>query len=525
MTPLPGPIAAQSAGSSLRVIQGFFPGGRPRILHLSPAPAAPVRPQVPAPVQARPASPPAPILPGRPADAALFSRRSARPTSPADPADHRFAPGTLQPATPPRPQMPQPILPQLARPATVQPQAGNAFALPANFTLKPRGSGQPLPEPIQKKMESFFNTSFADVRIHVGHEAPSIGALAFTHGTDLYFAPGQYNPQSTQGQQLLGHELTHVVQQRAGRVREPAGRGGGRGARPGARGRGRANGAARRVRRPADPGEAGGACTGRRMLSGCRIQAEHGRAQWGDPAGTLGGPGFLAAKTRTDSARSSTGPRESCSRPLFASGNESLRATRDRCHRRRHGYGPSQAGDPQLSLEPAAQKEGPVVPVIRCQRRSRGTGDVGKSAGRPQRADQQQRRVDLLARPRISLLCEHSRHGSEIACALDSIPFLQRNVHRNHQARVVSQWSRQEPPEPERRQKPCVRFSPFVRRRARPRTRPRFPGHFSALERPGHRRSSLGSAEPVLRRSYIDQADLQPQIPSETGIVPVLLDR
>ena len=74
-------------------------------------------------------------------------------------------------------------------------------------------------------MESFFNTSFADVRVHVGHEAPSIGALAFTHGTDLYFAPGQYNPQSTQGQQLLGHELTHVVQQRAGRVRNPLGAG------------------------------------------------------------------------------------------------------------------------------------------------------------------------------------------------------------------------------------------------------------------------------------------------------------
>ena len=126
---------------------------------------------------------------------------------------------------PPRPQAPQPILPPAAQPATVQPHAGNAFALPSNFTLKPRGSGQPLPEPVQKKMESFFNTSFADVRVHVGHEAPSIGALAFTHGTDLYFAPGQYNPQSTQGQQLLGHELTHVVQQRAGRVRNPLGSG------------------------------------------------------------------------------------------------------------------------------------------------------------------------------------------------------------------------------------------------------------------------------------------------------------
>jgi NAD-reducing hydrogenase small subunit len=38
-------------------------------------------------------------------------------------------------------------------------------------------------------------------------------------------------------------------------------------------------------------------------------------------------------------------------------------------------------------------------------------------------------------------------------------------------------------------------------------------------------RNSLGSAEPVLRRSYLEQVDLQPQIPSEKGIVPILLDR
>jgi hypothetical protein len=49
--------------------------------------------------------------------------------------------------------------------------------------------------------------------------------LAFTIGTDLYFAPGQYNPQTIQGERLLGHELTHVVQQRAGRVRNPMGSG------------------------------------------------------------------------------------------------------------------------------------------------------------------------------------------------------------------------------------------------------------------------------------------------------------
>jgi hypothetical protein len=82
-----------------------------------------------------------------------------------------------------------------------------------------------LPPTVQQKMEAFFNTSFADVRVHVGPEAAAIGALAFTSGPNLYFAPGQYNPTISHGQKLLAHELAHVVQQRAGRVRNPFGSG------------------------------------------------------------------------------------------------------------------------------------------------------------------------------------------------------------------------------------------------------------------------------------------------------------
>jgi hypothetical protein len=97
---------------------------------------------------------------------------------------------------------------------------GEAFQLPANLSNF-GGGGQPLPGAVRQKMESFFGTSFADVRVHVGPQASAIGALAFTQGSNLYFAQGQYNPNTPQGQQILGHELTHVVQQRAGRVRNP----------------------------------------------------------------------------------------------------------------------------------------------------------------------------------------------------------------------------------------------------------------------------------------------------------------
>jgi hypothetical protein len=42
-----------------------------------------------------------------------------------------------------------------------------------------------------------------------------VSAQAFTHGGDVYFNAGKYDPGSADGQRLLAHELTHVVQQGA----------------------------------------------------------------------------------------------------------------------------------------------------------------------------------------------------------------------------------------------------------------------------------------------------------------------
>lgn len=100
-----------------------------------------------------------------------------------------------------------------------------AFPLPENLAAFTEIGGQPLPLNVRQKMESFFGANFADVRVHVGPQAASIGALAFTQGSHIHFAPGQYNPASLQGQQVLGHELAHVLQQRSGRVQNPFGSG------------------------------------------------------------------------------------------------------------------------------------------------------------------------------------------------------------------------------------------------------------------------------------------------------------
>lgn len=80
-------------------------------------------------------------------------------------------------------------------------------------------SNSSMPEDVQAQMEDTFQADFSDVKIHANSEsAPAVGALAYTQGNDIHFAQGQYDPSSSAGQELLGHELTHVVQQREGRV-------------------------------------------------------------------------------------------------------------------------------------------------------------------------------------------------------------------------------------------------------------------------------------------------------------------
>jgi hypothetical protein len=98
----------------------------------------------------------------------------------------------------------------------------------AEGVLQPRpdvpvasGDGQSLPPPVLGKMQRSFGHSFSDVRIHSGAEAKAVGALAYTRGEDIHFQPGLYDPSSLHGQELLGHELTHVIQQRVGRVSQP----------------------------------------------------------------------------------------------------------------------------------------------------------------------------------------------------------------------------------------------------------------------------------------------------------------
>ncbi|MEC0227837.1 eCIS core domain-containing protein [Paenibacillus alba] len=84
-----------------------------------------------------------------------------------------------------------------------------------------QGSGSKMDVNIQAKMESAFQKDFSNVNIHNDTESTklsaSLGAEAFATGNDIFFREGRYNPDTRDGQELLGHELTHVVQQRGGK--------------------------------------------------------------------------------------------------------------------------------------------------------------------------------------------------------------------------------------------------------------------------------------------------------------------
>jgi hypothetical protein len=85
-----------------------------------------------------------------------------------------------------------------------------------------RGGGQPLDSGAQKQMAESTGEDFSQVKVHTGPEADTLnhqlGAKAFTTGQDVFFRSGAYQPHTTSGQELLAHELTHVVQQRQGAV-------------------------------------------------------------------------------------------------------------------------------------------------------------------------------------------------------------------------------------------------------------------------------------------------------------------
>jgi hypothetical protein len=79
------------------------------------------------------------------------------------------------------------------------------------------GGGQPLSSDVRSYMEPRFGADFGNVRVHHDAESASLNnqlsARAFTYQNHVFFSRDQYQPGSSEGKQLLAHELTHTIQQ------------------------------------------------------------------------------------------------------------------------------------------------------------------------------------------------------------------------------------------------------------------------------------------------------------------------
>ncbi|WFE23956.1 DUF4157 domain-containing protein [Solwaraspora sp. WMMD937] len=82
-----------------------------------------------------------------------------------------------------------------------------------------RGGGRPVPTGVRQRMERVSGADLRGVRVHVGAESDrmnhALGARAFTVGADVFVRRSDYRPGTTGGDALLGHELTHTIQQGA----------------------------------------------------------------------------------------------------------------------------------------------------------------------------------------------------------------------------------------------------------------------------------------------------------------------
>ena len=96
--------------------------------------------------------------------------------------------------------------------------AGRQPGIPVRAALQ--SSGRPLDDGTRAEMEQHFGEDLDTVRVHSGPRAAATAdaanALAFTVGDDVVFNQGQVSADRADSEELLTHELAHVVQQRRG---------------------------------------------------------------------------------------------------------------------------------------------------------------------------------------------------------------------------------------------------------------------------------------------------------------------
>ena len=86
-----------------------------------------------------------------------------------------------------------------------------------DFNMDFWSAGNSLPPKLAGRLEDFFHADLSSVQLHIGPDPEAFDAIAFASGEHVYLTPAHV-PDTPTGVNVLVHELTHVLQQRAGMV-------------------------------------------------------------------------------------------------------------------------------------------------------------------------------------------------------------------------------------------------------------------------------------------------------------------
>ena len=116
---------------------------------------------------------------------------------------------------------------KLQRKAVISPGVSSSDSLAPPIVHEVlRSPGQPLDAATRAYMEPRFGHDFSQVRVHTdsraADSAQAVNAQAYTVGRDVVFGAGRYRPHNGEGQRLIAHELTHVMQQKSGDETPPS---------------------------------------------------------------------------------------------------------------------------------------------------------------------------------------------------------------------------------------------------------------------------------------------------------------
>ena len=92
-------------------------------------------------------------------------------------------------------------------------------SLPNSARLSQLGHQVDMPTVMREKMEDSFGMDLSGVKLYENRAVADAGAEAVAQGSNIAFAPGKLDFSSLHGQELLGHELSHVASQARGEVR------------------------------------------------------------------------------------------------------------------------------------------------------------------------------------------------------------------------------------------------------------------------------------------------------------------